>query len=85
MIEITKRKSFLPITEDLGRYLDQFDRRFTLPATYADLREFQQSYPLYDKSGHPTHWSTVMYVTSQRQFVRKSIAMVMVFSAACAV
>jgi hypothetical protein len=67
MIEITKRKSFLPITEDLGRYLDQFDRRFTLPATYADLREFQQSYPLYDKSGHPTHWSTVMYERSHQQ------------------
>jgi hypothetical protein len=67
MIEITKRKSFLPITEDLGRYLDQFDRRFTLPATYADLREFQQSYPLYDKSGHPTHWSTVMYERGHQQ------------------
>jgi hypothetical protein len=67
MVEITRRKNFLPITEQLGEYLDQFGRRYSLPATYNDLLAFEQSYPLYDRSGHATHWSTVMYERSVQQ------------------
>ena len=61
MIEITRRKEFLSISETLGDYLDTFGRRFGLPATYDDLRGFDQSYPLFDRTGQPTHWATVMY------------------------
>ena len=61
MVEITRKKHFLPITVDLGTYLDQFGRRSSIPVTYKDLQDFSQSYPLYDRSGHPTHWSTVVY------------------------
>mgnify|MGYP001627243890 CR=1 FL=1 len=60
-VQISKRKAFLPITEDLEDYLDQFGRRFSLPATYQDLRAFSESYPLDDKNGNPTHWSGVLY------------------------
>jgi hypothetical protein len=61
MVEITRRKEFLTISESLGDYLDLFGRRFALPATYDDLRGFDQSYPLFDRSGMATHWATVMY------------------------
>ena len=61
MVEITRKKNFLPITEHLGSYLERFGRSSGVPVSYQDLREFQQSYPLYDRSGHPTHWSTVIY------------------------
>ena len=67
MVEITRRKEFLPVTESLGHYLDRYGRRFALPATYDDLREFNQSYPLYDRDGQPTHWSTVMFEKSFQQ------------------
>ena len=67
MVEITRRKDFLPVTEGLGHYLDRYGRRFALPATYDDLRDFNQSYPLYDREGQPTHWSTVMYEKSFQQ------------------
>ena len=67
MVEITRRKEFLPITDRLGEYLDRFGRRFALPATYEDLREFNQSYPLFDRNGEPTHWSTVLYERSFQQ------------------
>jgi hypothetical protein len=60
-IEISKRKAFLPIGEELWRYLERVGRAHTLPATYDDLRGFQQSYPLFDRSGQATYWSTVMY------------------------
>lgn len=64
---ITRRKDFLPITEELETYLDQFGRRFSLPATYQDLRNFTESYPLEDKEGNPTHWSSVLYPHEVRQ------------------
>ncbi|MDZ4289177.1 MAG: hypothetical protein U0984_14520 [Prosthecobacter sp.] len=61
MIEITKRKDFLPISEALETYLDQFGRRYSLPTTYKELLNFTESYPLADKSGNPTYWATVLY------------------------
>jgi hypothetical protein len=67
MIEITRRKDFLPITPRIGEYLDRFGRRHSLPTTYASLLEFNQSYPLYDVAGNPTHWSSVMYERSLQE------------------
>ncbi len=64
MIEITRRKDFLPITPCIGAYLDRFGRRHSLPTTYSALLDFGQSYPLYDSSGNATHWSTVVYERS---------------------
>jgi hypothetical protein len=60
-IQITKKKEFLPFTDDLEIYLDQFGRSYSLPAKYQDLLGFTESYPLDDKDGNPTHWSTVLY------------------------
>ena len=66
-VQITKRKEFLPFTDDLEIYLDQFGRRYSLPATYQDLLAFTDSYPLDDKNGNPTHWSTVLYPLDVQQ------------------
>jgi hypothetical protein len=66
-VQITKRKNFLPLTEEMETYLDQFGRRFSLPATYEDLRNFTESYPLDDKDGNPTHWSSVLYPREVQQ------------------
>lgn len=60
-VQISRRKTFLPMTDELEDYLDQFGRRFSLPATYQDLRSFSESYPLDDRNGNPTHWSGVLY------------------------
>jgi hypothetical protein len=65
--QISRRKDFLPITDELQQYLLGFGRGNTLPATYQDLCDFTESYPLYDKVGQPTYWSTVMYDTSGMQ------------------
>jgi hypothetical protein len=67
MIEITKRKDFLPITDALCAYLDRFGRRHSLPATYRDLLDFRESYPLFDRVGNATHWSSVIYEQSRQQ------------------
>lgn len=67
MIEITRRKDFLPITEELESYLDQFGRRYSLPMTYKDLLGFTESYSLSDKEGHATYWATVLYPRELQQ------------------
>jgi hypothetical protein len=67
MIEITHRKSFLPISGQLHSYLLKVGRREPLPATYEDLLSFRESYPRYDKEGTPTHWSTVIYEPSYHE------------------
>lgn len=61
MNEITRRKNFIPVTDELISYLDQFGRCHALPTTYDELRSFSESYPLYDKEGNPTYWSSVLY------------------------
>ena len=60
-IQITKRKEFLPVTDELETYLDEFGRHYSLPASYKDLLGFTESYPLDDKNGNPTHWASVLY------------------------
>jgi hypothetical protein len=60
-IKISHRKAFLPITDDINRYLVTYGRESELPVSYEDLLDFQQSYPLFDKEGQPTFWSTVVY------------------------
>ncbi|MBL9179588.1 MAG: hypothetical protein JNM65_16110 [Verrucomicrobiaceae bacterium] len=67
MNEITRRKNFLPVTGELTSYLDQFGRCHALPATYGELRGFSDSYPLFDKDGNATHWSSVMYPREVQQ------------------
>jgi len=64
---ISKRKDFLPLTEELETYLDQFGRRYSLPASYKDLLGFIESYPLDDKNGNPTHWASVLYPQDLQQ------------------
>ncbi len=67
MNEITRRKNFIPVTDGLISYLDQFGRCHALPTTYGELRGFSDSYPLFDKEGNATHWSSVMYPQEVQQ------------------
>lgn len=61
MIVITKRKEFISTSEELADYLDQFGRMFSLPATYQDMLQFTERYPLFDRAGNATHWASVIY------------------------
>lgn len=61
MITITKRKAFIPASAELTGYLDEFGRLYSLPATYQDMLQFAERYPLFDRTGTPTHWASVIY------------------------
>jgi hypothetical protein len=61
MNDISRRKHFIPVSDELREYMVHWDRQCSLPATYNDLLGFSESYPLSDKEDRPTHWSSVLY------------------------
>ncbi len=67
MNEITRRKNFIPVTDELTAYLDQFGRCYSLPTTYDELLGFAESYPHSDKDGNLTYWSSVLYPRELQQ------------------
>ncbi len=67
MQDITRRKDFISITPELETYLDQVERYFSLPCTYADLLTFTERYPLMDKHDNPTYWASVIYPRELQQ------------------
>lgn len=57
----SKKKIPYPISDALFYYLDDYERRVTLPLKYEDLLRFTTSVPLYDITGKDTLWRTVYY------------------------
>lgn len=60
-ITITRRKSFISISDELRNYLRHYGRLAPLPASYEELQNFSSRYPLMDKNGHSTLWDSVVY------------------------
>ncbi len=61
-----KKKAFIPVRDDLAKYLEIFGRSFDLPSVYEDLHRFTELFPLFDKEGTDTLWKTVHYDPATR-------------------
>ena len=61
MALISKKKIPFRIREPLRAYLRQYDREVDVPVQYSDLKRYDRTVPLYDKSGRDTLWETVYY------------------------
>lgn len=61
---ITRRKSFISISDELRSYLRHYGRLAEIPALYRDLEAFESFYPLMDRAGKSTLWDTVIYERS---------------------
>lgn len=66
-MQISRRKDFIPLSDELVAYLDKFGRMYSLPATYQDLLAFRERYPIFDKNLNPTHWDSVLYPPEMQQ------------------
>jgi hypothetical protein len=66
---ISKKKEPFPISSHLRSYLKKYDRELDLPVYYADLLRYNNSIPLYDKSGNDTLWETVFYSQSDMDLI----------------
>ncbi len=60
-VKISKKKPSYPITPLLMEYLQHFQRAAPFTLQYSDLLDYQESFPLQDKSGEDTLWDWVVY------------------------
>ena len=60
-LKISRKKLVYPVHEPLRKYLRQYGRDLNLPASYADLMNYQESLPLMDNAGKDTLWETAIY------------------------
>ena len=60
-MDISKKKPFFPINDQLETYLKEFGRIISLPISYDDLRRYSEGFSLLDKNGEDTLWESVMY------------------------
>lgn len=61
MAIISKKKIPYKISASLRSYLKRYERIIDVPIHYEDLRRYENSIPLYDKTGSDTLWETVFY------------------------
>ena len=64
MAIISKKKEIFPISKYLQSYIKKYDREMNLPIYYADLLRYDNSIPVYDKSGNDTLWETTFFPQS---------------------
>ena len=60
-MDISKKKPFFPVNNQLKTYLNEFGRIISLPISYDDLLRYSEGFSLLDKNGEDTLWESVMY------------------------
>ena len=73
MAIISKKKEIFPISKALRAYIKKYDREIDLPIYYSDLLRFDNSIPLYDKSGNDTLWETVFFPQGDMSHINASL------------
>lgn len=70
---ISKKKEIFPISDGLREYIRMYDREIDLPIYYADLLRYDNSIPLYDKSGNDTLWETIFFPQGDMEHINASL------------
>ncbi|MEP1034904.1 hypothetical protein [Ekhidna sp.] len=73
MAIISKKKEIFPISKSLRAYIKKYDREMNLPIYYGDLLRYDNSIPLYDKSGNDTLWETVFFPQGDMDHINASL------------
>ncbi|MEO9870896.1 hypothetical protein [Ekhidna sp.] len=73
MAIISKKKEIFPISKTLRAYINRYDREIDLPIYYSDLLRYDNSIPLYDKSGNDTLWETVFFPQGDMEYINASL------------
>ena len=73
MAIISKKKEIFPISEGLRAYIKKYDREIDLPIYYSDLLRYDNSIPLYDKTGNDTLWETVFFPQGDMDHIYASL------------
>ncbi len=62
---ITRKKTIYQVNAELRQYLLENRREIDLPVSYSDLRHFNDSIAIRDKSGNDTLWQAALYPPSE--------------------
>lgn len=73
MAIISKKKEIFPISKSLRAYINKYDREIDLPIYYGDLLRYDNSIPLYDKTGNDTLWETVFFPQGDMDHINASL------------
>lgn len=70
---ISKKKKSYPVSDSFNRYLERHGRQSPLPVNYASLKHYEDSVPLFDKTGKDTLWETVFYHHSMTDEIHQAL------------
>ena len=73
-MKISKKKDFIPISQKLWQYLEQYNTKGKSPIKYQDLFRYQESFPVLDKNGQDTLWDSLIYSQSTETELKQSLA-----------
>lgn len=73
MAIISKKKIPYRITQPLRDYLIEYGKEINLPLKYEDLTRYDNTIPLYDKTGNDTLWETVFYPQADMQQIHRGL------------
>nr|HMT29506.1 hypothetical protein [Bacteroidia bacterium] len=71
--EIIKKKPHFPVNEQLREYLSYYSREIQLNIAYKDLTRYNNAVPLYNKKGVDTLWESVLFPTSEMEYLNKAL------------
>ena len=69
----SKKKESIPISSQLNKYLEKYNRTSELPLQYEDLTRYVSSTALLDREGNDTLWETVYFSESDRQDIFQAL------------
>ena len=72
-LKISKKKPSYPVSNELHKYLSEYNRNIKLPIFYDDLLRFQGSITVYDKNDKDTLWIRVYYNEFEREEIDYSL------------
>lgn len=70
---MSKKKPVYPISERLGAYLDDYNRKIEIPIFYEDLLRFSGSVVVYDANDQDTLWVRVFYSEFEQREIDLSL------------
>jgi hypothetical protein len=75
MNTISKKKKHYKIKKALRKYLEEYSREIELPIAYSDLDHYQNTMPLYSKTGKDTLWETVFYSPAEMEEINEGLCL----------
>lgn len=79
MAIISRKKNKYLISSRLREYLQEYERCLPLPISYRSLLRYENSVPLYDRSGKDTHWETVFYAQNDMDEILMALKKIYAF------